>query len=129
MEGRPMLALRKTIDTVRVVSTSDPDVKVKAADREIPVWIPVADVKHGKAATIVEVRPLTSSEVLLAQATTVAGDHPLEVSLTIKAATMGTVSIKGPGLNVTAADDVLATLGGYILQVTLLPEDPTEAAE
>ena len=135
-----MLPLRKITDTIKLVSTSDPAVKVKDADREIPRWIPVSDVKFNKDATVVEIRPMTSSEVLLAQAATIAGNTSLEADLTIKAATVGTVSIKGPGLDVSDPDGIretldrfppgdLATLGGTVLQVTLLPSDPTDAAE
>ena len=135
-----MLPLRKTTDTIKAVSTSDPAVKVKPKDRELPRWIPVSDVKFSKDATVVEIRPLTSSEVLLAQAATVAGSSPMEADLTIRAANLGTVAIKGPGLDVTDKDTIretldrfppgdLATLGGLILQVTLLPPDPTVAAE
>ena len=135
-----MLPLRKTTDTMKLVSTSDPAVKVKDADREIPRWIPVSDVKFNKDATVVEIRPMTSSEVLLAQAATISGNTSLEADLTIKAATVRTVSIKGPGLDVSDPDGIretldrfppgdLATLGGTVLQVTLLPADPTDAAE
>jgi len=133
-----MLPLIKVQDTVQIVCTTDPSVKVKAAERELPQWKPASEVRHNGDTLVVSIRPLSSSEMLRCQGFLLEGPGG-QVDLTIHAAKNGVVKIAGPGVDCDTEEDInallerlqpgeLASLGGYVLEQSLQAEgNPTEA--
>ena len=135
-----MLALLKTTETVRLVCISDPAVKPKKKVDEAVAWIPQTEARTGDDPMVVTARPLSSSELLIAQATSARSDSSPEMDLTLRAAHVAVERIEAPGIAVSTPDEVfdvlerfppaeLAALGSWILLATMLPEDPTEAAD
>ena len=130
-----MLPLVKVQDSIEVVCTTDPSVKPNG--HEGVAWIPRQKAKAGKDATIVTVRPMSSSELLRCQGF-IGGDESTHIELTIAAAMAGSIRVRGPGLNEETEDGVraildrmqpaeLAALGGFVLEQSLQTDDPTEA--
>ena len=124
-----MLPLMRTNETARLVCTSDPSVQ---ADPEPMTWELADSTPHDKAAMICTIRPLRSSEVLRIGVT---DEH-----VALEAARLGVVKITGPGVDVSTPSEIvdmlervhpaeLAALGGKVLEMSLLPEDPTEGPE
>ena len=131
-----MLPLIKVQDTIDVVCTTDPSVKVKSSAREVPSWQPASDTRHSADALVITVRPLSSSEMLRCQGF-LAGSSA-QAELTVHAAKAGTVRIKGPDIDYSETDLIdgllerlqpgeLAALGGFVLTASLSSADPTNA--
>ena len=131
-----MLPLLRVSESIKVVSTSDPSVKVSKKEREVPQWIPAEGAKTNADCLFATVRALSSSEVLRAQSVVSRNPATADAELTIQAARLGTVGFTGPGLQATEPEEVrgilerlspadLAGLGGFILRQSLLPVDPT----
>lgn len=124
-----MLPLMRTSDTIQLVHTADPAVKSKTKDA--PAWVQASEVKPTKDALVVTVRPMTSPEVLRLQSVD-------EAVLAVHVAKMCTQQITTPNESITDHGQIdamldrlqpahLAGLGGKVLELSLLPEDPTDA--
>jgi hypothetical protein len=122
-----VLPLMRTNDIVRLVCTTDPS--VRAEDSAIG-WVLADSASFDSDAMVVSIRPLRSSEVLR-----IGAREDSHVGL--EAARLCTVSIAGPGVEASTPDQItvvldrirpaeLTALGGKILELSLLPEDPTE---
>lgn len=134
-----MLTLIRTSESIRIVFTDDPSVKAKKAT-DVPTWVSVRDAKVGNDATVVTARALSSSEMLVAQASAAKSDSSPEMEMTLRAAHVGVVRIESPGVDVSETDDIfeilekfppaaLASLGSWVLVQSMLPPDPIEAVE
>ena len=131
-----MLPLVKVQDSVEVVCTSDPSVKPNG--EEGVAWVPRETAKAKGDALVVTVRPMSASELLRCQGFLMANVPNPEVELTISAAMAGVVRVHGPSLDEDDPEALrlllnrlqpaeLAALGGFVLEQSLQPDDPTEA--
>ena len=126
-----MLPLVKVNESIELVNSQDPS--VSAADvAEGSAWLEASKTPHQDDATVVSVRPMRSTEVLRFQGAE-------EANVAIYATQLCVQRIKCPEINATTADEIrsvldrmaaahLASLGGKIVEISLLPEDPTAAA-
>ena len=101
------------------------------AEDELAAWIEADKATTDGEALVATIRPMRSSEVLRFH-----GSDDGHIAL--YAARLCTVSITGPGLNASERGDVaevldrlrpsdLASLGSKIVEVSLLPPDPSDA--
>jgi hypothetical protein len=116
-------------ETVRLVCSADPSVQVDAEPLE---WRLAEGTPYEADAMVCSIRPLRSSEVLRI------GSSDLHIGL--EAARLCTTRIDGPGVTASEAHEIaevldrirpaeLTALGGKILELSLLPDDPTEGPE
>ena len=128
-----MLPLIRVRDTIDVVCTTDPSVKAKAEDRQIPTWREASKARHSSDALVITVRPLSSSEMLRCHGFLLDGRDG-QAELTVHAARAGAIKASGPGIDCQDEDAVhalidrlqpgeLAALGGYVLEQSLMVED------
>lgn len=127
---RSVLPLLKISESIDLVASSDPAVM---CDGDGLKWLPPSKCEAVKDdALTVTVRPMRSSEVLRLQ-TGSAG------TITVDACTMCVQRIRGPGIDESTAHGLaslldrippaeLAALGGAILELSVLPADPTGAS-
>ena len=124
-----MLPLMRVSETVRLVCTADPSVQT---DPEPLAWVMADTTSHDDEAMVVTVRTLRSSEVLRIGS--------METHVAVEAARVCTVKTSGPGVDASTPDEIhailervrpaeLACLGGMVLELSLLPEDPTNGPE
>ena len=129
--------MRINTDQLRLVCTSDPSVMSAASEgaaegEDAPAtWINADTATLDAEALILTVRALRSSEVLRFQGS-------VDGHIALYAAKLCTVSAKGPGISTKERSEVedlldrlrpsdLAALGAKIVELSLLPADPTEA--
>tara|TARA_R100000278_G_scaffold119544_2_gene101070 strand:- start:6325 stop:6708 length:384 start_codon:yes stop_codon:yes gene_type:complete len=127
-----MLPLVKVTESIDLVNSQDPSVNAEdTADGS--VWLDATMTPHQNDATIVSVRPMRSTEVLRFHGAE-------EMNVAIYATQLCVTRIKCPEIDARSADDIkgvldrmspahLASLGGKIVSISLLPTDPTEAAD
>lgn len=132
-----MLPLIKVTDSVDLVCSEDPSVKLKRKDSQGVIWALKSATKTDGKETVVTARALSSSELLRCQGF-LGGDDSGTASLTVGAARMGTIKVKQPGETFEDSESVvavldrfspaaLAALGGFILARSLETDDPIEA--
>ena len=127
-----MLPLVKVTESIDLVNSQDPSVHAE----DIPegsVWLEAESTPHQNDATVVAVRPMRASEVLRFQGAD-------ESNIAIYACRLCVVSVKCPEVSTQDQKEIasvldrmaaghLASLGAKIVTLSLLPEDPTEAAD
>lgn len=125
-----MLPLVKVNEALELVNSQDPS--VSAADvPEGSVWLEASKTQHQDDATIVSVRPMRSTEVLRFQGAE-------EMNVAIYACQLCVTRVRCPEADAKSADEIralldrmspahLASLGGKIVEISLLPEDPAAA--
>jgi hypothetical protein len=132
-----MLSLIKLDDRIDLVCSDDPDVAPKDGDTSTR-WLPVAEADVGADALVATIRPLSSSEMAIIAPEGVGPGNMMVLSTS--ATRVGVVALRGPGIGMDKRSDIIglldrmsvahrAPLGTAIIMRSVLPADPTDAAE
>lgn len=131
-----MLSLIRIDDRIEMVCVDDPDVAPR--DEDASGWVTVAEADVGADALVATIRPLSSSEMAVIAPEGVGPSNMMMLSTS--ATSIGVTRLRGPGMDVTKRQDIAgvldrmsvahrAPLGTAIITRSVLPEDPTAAAE
>tara|TARA_R100001510_G_scaffold14607_1_gene11924 strand:+ start:9243 stop:9626 length:384 start_codon:yes stop_codon:yes gene_type:complete len=125
-----MLPLIKISETIALVNSQDPSVDADGSEAG-SVWLEASKTPHQEDAMVVHVRAMRSTEVLRFQSAE-------EVNVAIYASQLCVKRIQGPSLDAQTVQEIqttldamsaahVASLGAKIVEISLLPEDPTAA--